>query len=398
MRGVWRTIGLVVCVAWLGACSEPPAQLVTADPSDDPIAGLDAPMLQRFAAGDADFAHVFRPSEGLGPRFIRRTCEGCHADDGRGPGVVERVVAPTPTSAESLEAGAVFRPSAVAPLSDLRLPTGVRRLRRLPPAVFGRGYLDAVLDSELARVERHQARTGVVSGRVVHAARSSRIPAREGYGHAYGRFGLKAERSDLEDFVAGAYLDDMGLSSPHRPEEPDQPSEDARPGIDVDRETVERVADYVRLLAIPSRTAEVGSEVFAEVGCADCHVPSLRTDPAYPIPQLAGIDAPIFSDLLVHDMGEALSSAPAPEPPPPLDGLHDVGTALRGATEVQPVEWRTSPLIGIRHLSALLHDGRARNVTEAIEAHAGEAAPSRARFERLVPARRARLVRYVESL
>ena len=225
------------------------------------------------------------------------------------------------------------------------------------------------------------------------------LPGRGGLGEAYGRFGLKAERSDLEDFVAGAYLDDMGLSSPHRPEEPDQPSEDARPGIDVDRETVERVADYVRLLAIPARTAQAGADVFAEVGCADCHVPSVRTDPTYPIPQLAGIDAPIFSDLLVHDMGDALSSAPAPGPArPPRDGLDDVGTALQGATEVHAAEWRTAPLIGIRHLSALLHDGRARNVTEAIEAHAGEAAASRARFQQLEPTGRARLVRYVESL
>jgi CxxC motif-containing protein (DUF1111 family) len=63
-----------------------------------------------------------------------------------------------------------------------------------------------------------------------------------------------------------------------------------------------------------------------------------------------------------------------------------------------PSEWRTAPLIGIRHLSALLHDGRARDVTEAIEAHAGEASSSRVRFEQLPPERRTRLVRYVESL
>jgi len=85
-----------------------------------------------------------------------------------------------------------------------------------------------------------------------------------------------------------------------------------------------------------------------------CHVPTLKTRASYPIAKLAGIDAPIYTDLLLHDMGAALA-----------DGLTD-----GGATSQQ---WRTAPLIGLRFAHSYLHDGRAHSVAEAIAAHDGEA-------------------------
>jgi CxxC motif-containing protein (DUF1111 family) len=48
--------------------------------------------------------------------------------------------------------------------------------------------------------------------------------------------------------------------------------------------------------------------------------------------------------------------------------------------------------------SALLHDGRARNVTEAILWHGGEAEGSREAFRTLPKADRDALVRFVESI
>jgi CxxC motif-containing protein (DUF1111 family) len=97
---------------------------------------------------------------------------------------------------------------------------------------------------------------------------------------------------------------------------------------------------------------------------------------------LAGIDAPIFSDLLLHDMGAALS-----------DGQYE--------EEARPTEFRTAPLIGVRFLSTLLHDGSAHNVVEAIEAHDtadSEGRESAQRYKALPPDERARLVRLVEAL
>ncbi|MFN7143429.1 MAG: di-heme oxidoredictase family protein, partial [Myxococcota bacterium] len=102
----------------------------------------------------------------------------------------------------------------------------------------------------------------------------------------------------------------------------------------------------------------------------------------WPAPQQAGTDAPLFTDLLLHDMGEGFS-----------DGLTD---GLAG-----PSEWRTAPLVGLRHLRYFLHDGRASTVEAAIEAHGAagsEAAFAAERFATLPDADRAVLLAYVESL
>src|SRR5690606_33901635 len=122
-----------------------------------------------------------------------------------------------------------------------------------------------------------------------------------------GRFGHKARIATVDELTADAYQGDMGITSPMRPEEPPNPEglvDDARSGLDIELDTVNVAADYVRLLAIPERraTTERGARLFAEARCAVCHVPSLRTRDDYPIPQIAGMDAPIYTDLLLHDM------------------------------------------------------------------------------------------------
>jgi CxxC motif-containing protein (DUF1111 family) len=108
----------------------------------------------------------------------------------------------------------------------------------------------------------------------------------------------------------------------------------------------------------------------------------MRTDAAYPIPELAGIDAPIFSDLLLHDMGDALSDS-----------------IVEG--EAGPRDFRTAPLIALRFARTYLHDGRARTVEEAVLLHDGEgseAAGSIAAFRDLSPAEREALLAFVGAL
>ncbi len=206
----------------------------------------------------------------------------------------------------------------------------------------------------------------------------------KGQSNLIGRFGLKARQPSLDDFAADAFQGDMGLTSPMRPDElpnPDQLTDDAKPGIDLDLDTINRVADYMRLLAIPERQAADprGRELFEQVQCSVCHVPSLRTRADYPIPALAGIDAPVYTDLLLHDMGPDLA-----------DGLDD-----QSATGS---EWRTAPLIGVRLLRAYLHDGRAKTVEQAIEQHGGQAAASVQAFQGLSDGDRASLIEFVNSL
>ena len=122
--------------------------------------------------------------------------------------------------------------------------------------------------------------------------------------------------------------------------------------------------------------------LFEQASCSVCHVPSLRTRADYPIPQLAGIDAPVFTDLLLHDMGSALA-----------DGLTD--------ENAHSTEWKTAPLIGLRFMRTYLHDGRARSVLDAIEQHEGpgsQANESIRAFHALSAEDRAALVAYVQSL
>jgi CxxC motif-containing protein (DUF1111 family) len=178
----------------------------------------------------------------------------------------------------------------------------------------------------------------------------------------------------------------MSLTSPFRPDElpnPDGLVDDDHTGLDLDLETVTRTADYIRLLEIPARTAHpAGAQAFEDVGCAVCHAPSLRTRADYPVPELADVDAPIYSDLLLHDMGASLG-----------DGIAE--------GEAGPRDWKTSPLIGLRFQIYFLHDGSATSVEDAILRHGeegSEAAPVVAAFESLDPDERRALVEFVESL
>ncbi|MDP2307427.1 MAG: di-heme oxidoredictase family protein [Pseudomonadota bacterium] len=398
---------LLLLAALLPACAGPGDDtadplaglvLVQEDPSDAPFRDLSAEWMERFDLGDVAFEAPFRSSQGLGPAYIRSSCASCHADDARGPGMVTKMVVLDDPEAESelLPWGNTERPyvagGATTPLVRPDDPR-VEISTRAPPAVFGRGYLEAIDEAEVRALASSQAEAGRVSGRVnevvcnFEANDESLFPTCSTGATVMGRFGLKARVPTLDGFAADAYQGDMSITSPMRPDElanPDGLLDDDRAGVDIDLETVNVTGDYMRLLDIPPREPleEEGAALFADLGCADCHTPSLRTRADWPVPQLAGIDAPIYSDLLLHDMGEGFS-----------DGLSD-GGAL-------PSEWRTSPLIGLRHLRYYLHDGRADSVDAAIVAHGGagsEALFSADLYAHASPADRETLLRYVESL
>jgi CxxC motif-containing protein (DUF1111 family) len=128
-----------------------------------------------------------------------------------------------------------------------------------------------------------------------------------------------------------------------------------------------------------------GEELFSAAQCSVCHVPELKTGPKPALKAAANLTIRPYTDLLLHDMGEELA-----------DGRPDFKASGR--------EWRTAPLWGIGLVktvnghSDLLHDGRARNVTEAILWHGGQAERSREAFRSMPKADRAALVKFVESL
>jgi CxxC motif-containing protein (DUF1111 family) len=378
-------------------------KLVRDDSSSQPLADLAADWRARFNVGDVLFDQVYLDSQGLGPVYIRAACASCHSDDARGPGSVRKMVllgddgAPL-ADQSALPYGHTVRPQAIGGDSVAINPpddtSHVLLTVRMPPAVFGRGYLEAISDDEIMRVEAEQAqRDDGVSGRINWVTYASE-PNPDTRFHDYargdrliGRFGLKAREASLDDFTADAFQGDMGITSELRPSELPNPigSDDALPGIDISADTVNAVADYMRLLRIPSRATDTehkGAQLFAQAQCDACHVPSLHTQSDYPIAELADVDAPIYSDMLLHDMGTDFA-----------DGLNDYGAASS--------EWRTPPLMGLRFLRNYLHDGRAKTIEEAIEMHAGpasEAAASLDKFDRLDDTSRADLLKFVSAL
>jgi CxxC motif-containing protein (DUF1111 family) len=169
---------------------------------------------------------------------------------------------------------------------------------------------------------------------------------------------------------------------------------DAKPGggaPEVSDQILHDVTLYVRTLAVPAQrgatnaTVRSGRKLFGGLGCAACHVPKLETGDALELPELSRQTIRPYTDLLLHDMGEGLADD-------------------RPTFAASGREWRTAPLWGLGLLQKvnghtfLLHDGRARNVTEAILWHDGEARPAKEKFRQLPAAGRAALLDFLNSL
>jgi CxxC motif-containing protein (DUF1111 family) len=194
----------------------------------------------------------------------------------------------------------------------------------------------------------------------------------------------------------GAYHEDMGITSDLLPEDVFNPragsrASDAAPDPEVSSSTVANVVFYLKTLRAPPRRnaadPEVlaGEQLFTDIGCAGCHLPTLRTGRSE-IDVLDRVEFHPYTDLLLHDMG------------PELDDGYTEGVAL-------PSEWRTPPLwgIGIQQNfqgggAFFLHDGRARSFREAIDYHGGEGSNSRAAFDALQAPDQERLLRFLGSL
>lgn len=387
----------------------PQLTIVKDDPADLPLPGLSADESDTFKEGDALFDTTFRLPDGLGPLFIRTACSACHVEAGKGPGsvtkiqIVDAVTRLPVQNPNELPYGGTERPYAVAgATTPLLAPENVAAghellvSRRIGPTVMGRGYIEAIADSEIERVAEAQAlRSDGIKGhinRVTYRSQANAaVPISYKFGQAglIGRFGLKARVATLDDFTADAFQGDMGMTSPLRPDElpnPEGIKDDRKPGVDLDVEDVVTVAAYLRTVAIPDRdNAQAkgpGPGLFEKILCATCHVPSLKTRADFPLKLLAGIDAPVYSDLLLHDMGDDLA-----------DGQTDESAG--------PRDWKTAPLVGLRYQRSFLHDGRARTISEAILKHAGngsQANGSVGAFKNLGDTEKAALVAFVLSL
>ena len=380
-------------------------------------------------------------TDGLGPTFNARSCSGCHFKDGRGrppfsadepmtsmllrlsvPGTdAHGGPKPEPTYGGQLNPLGILGvpgegdPRVVtellagqyddgtsyelsSPRYELRdlaygdMAPDVMVSPRTAPQMIGLGLLQAIDEADLlAHADPDDADHDGISGRpnrVWDVATESVM---------LGRFGWKANQPRLEQQNSGAFNGDIGITSELFPAEnctAAQPEcQDALSGgsPEIDAAHVSQVDYYSKYLAVPARRdhrdpeVQLGETLFAQVGCSSCHVSSFKTGTVDDTPELSLQTIHPYTDLLLHDMGDALA-----------DGRPDF--------EADGNEWRTPPLWGIglfqdvNDHTRYLHDGRARNLEEAVLWHGGEAVDSAAAFKALAAPERAALIRFLGSL
>jgi CxxC motif-containing protein (DUF1111 family) len=397
-----RTLLAAAGLTAAAACSEfltsaPEA----ADTFDSPLDGLTDSERLAFVRGDAEFGRRFAPSSGLGPIFNDASCAACHSADGRGrvENALVRIGAPDDGMLANL-GGPQIQTRAIYGAESEPMPSGVATSVRLPPPVFGVGLIESIPEATiLALADPNDADGNGISGRPNWVVPADYVPASEpGSGAAprLGRFGRKAQTTSLLEQTVEAYHQDIGVTSDFRPVDNRNPlasqAHDAADEVadpELPAATVLAVVNYLRLLAPPAPgemtpQREAGQALFHSIGCASCHVPSLETGPNA-IAALSRRTVTLYSDLLLHDMGDALA-----------DNRPDRNATGR--------EWRTTPLWGLRIMQQfldgeafLLHDGRARSVEEAIFLHGGEAQAARDAFAALPEADRRALLDFVSS-
>jgi len=393
---------------------------------------FDAAMAQ---AGKDLFQHEWTPNDplanggdGLGPVFNAKSCVECHRQGGAGgsgpfetnvnvftirpkgegralvtkarQGVVH-TQAVTPEFQETFAHVAPGLPGNFPPLSNaavlpangvrgLTMPQGVNLSQRKTPALFGAKLIDEIPDRDIIANERieylkwglatPQERGTVPIGRVMRMA-DGRI----------GRFGWKAQTVSLVEFVRAACANELGLGNPGQA----QPSPLGYPayspvGFDLTLAQCDQLAEFIRSLPRPFERlpaepvamtqAKAGKSLFGSIGCADCHLPDV------------GSVRGLYSDLLLHEMGEELEGGGDYNDRPLDEPTFDPGTGPL------PAEWRTPPLWGIARSAPYLHDGRAATLDEAIRLHGGQGKNSAARYNGLAAYERDQLVAFLKTL
>ncbi|HZP35404.1 MAG TPA: di-heme oxidoredictase family protein [Methylomirabilota bacterium] len=385
-----------------------------ADAAGGPLPGLTAAELALFEAGQVDFREEEGVGDGLGPRFNLNSCAGCHIQGGLGgssPAVNPQVAMATAMGArnqvpyfvkidgpvrearfkykaDGTRDGGVHALYVISGRVDktgnasgcnIRQPDFATQGRagnvifRIPTPTFGAGLIEQIADSTIvANLAASAPRKSPLGIR----GRPHRVPLNgstnvNGNDGTIARFGWKAQNKSLLMFAGEAYNVEMGISNELFQTERDEtagcqyartPNDvtvaGARGAID-GMSGIEKFAHFMRFLAPPAPSttrpggpASIanGRNVFQSVGCALCHTPTLTTGNAA-VAALRNKPVNLYSDLVLHNMGPGLAD--------------DIAQVQAG-----PDEFRTAPLWGLGQRLFFLHDGRTRDLVEAIQAHA----------------------------
>ena len=284
--------------------------------------------MARADAGKLLFDRVITAADRTGTEYNDTSCRACHDSPSEpGSGDIKHL---TPQGFHKNGGPAIPANAAM----------------HLPPPLYGLGLLDELSFSQIA------ATCG--AGGYLPEASGGTAP-----------FGLKPIAPTLEEFVAAAAYNELGLTNfgdlmGHL----GQPDGGAPPDISLD--DINTLTYYIASVAPPTPTgpSPAGEAVFEHIACTTCHE------------KRGGW----YSDLCVHDMGAALGE---------VDPLAD---------NYKPGEYRTGLLWGLRFRKALLHDGRASTIEESITLHGGQAADSVAQFGKLSASDRASLLAFLNTL
>ncbi len=411
------------------------------------IQGLSTLETALFGTGNSLFSQSWVSSpasttarDGLGPTFNARACANCHFEDGRGTPLINGVNSsgflmrislpgqdsfgnpnPVPGYGNQIQDRAInptipYESKVIVNYEtisgnypdgtayELRKPiytftdtqfgslAGVETSPRVGTQTIGMGLISALPDSEILKfVDEFDSDGDGISGRANYVWNIEAASA------TLGKYGWKANAPTLEQQVAGAFHGDMGLTSPLFMENncpsPQQDCMDAPNGgePEVTESQLRRVVFYQAALAPPNRRnfrdedVLQGKVLFNDLNCIGCHAIDQTTGTSDITNLLSNITIRPYSDFLLHDMGEALA-----------DNRPDF--LATGS------EWRTQPLWGIGLIQSvnghtfLLHDGRARNIEEAILWHGGEAENSKQDFMNLSAEKRQQVIDFVNSL
>ncbi|WP_236250473.1 di-heme oxidoredictase family protein [Microbulbifer sp. ALW1] len=376
---------------------------------------------------------AFAPMVNLaGPHYINSSCGSCHERNGRAaPAAVGEPLEKWTIKVADANGnpdpylGSVLQPKArsgaasegnvsIAYWSEqngLRSPnyafTGVTPARfsaRIAPNLVGMGLLEAIAESSIvALADAGDSNGDGISGRV------NRVIDPETGDTRLGRFGWKAGAASVRHQLARAFNTDMGVMTSVFPS-PDcgsSQSDCGSSGAELAGNHLRDLTKYISLLGIrPQRDYDnaavvSGEQVFANIGCAGCHTPTMQTGEFHPLAELRNQTIYPYTDLLLHDMGAGLA-----------DNL--------GESEASGAEWRTPPLWGLglsacvtggvenpiggqgnevcTPVHSYLHDGRARTIEEAILWHGGEGQAAKNAYQSLSAGNKQNLLQFLNSL
>jgi CxxC motif-containing protein (DUF1111 family) len=359
----------------------------------NPLPGLSSAQVGDFNAGLDEFGEVETIEDGLGPVFNGKSCAECHAVPSTGgsePNVgvaretrISRIFNgrfdPLDGSVSVDRGGQLLQQRAIdvqgcTLKGEVVPPEATIVSRRNSTPLFGAGLMEAIPADTILGNQRNGGRPNFVVNPDTGATE-------------LGRFGWKAQVATLHQFAGDAYLNELGITNPSFPHENRPQGQPIQLGCDTvgdhedDGSGVTAFTNFMRFLAAAPRgsiTPQVqrGAQVFSQIGCASCHVPTMMTGPNS-VAALSNKPVDLFSDLLLHDIGTG-------------DGIEQ-GLATGN-------DFRTAPLWGLSRRDRFMHDASSNKIEDAILRHGVDAKNERNGFVGLPQSDHDALLAFLDSL